>query len=124
MLAHGEATLLLSWMEALPEELLRSRPWLCIPYAWALLIYGRLEAAELRVRDLESLVDAAGEILTSDDELAAVSGEAAAIRAYIVRNRGDVLLSIELSRRALGLFPEDNFTLRGIVAYLLGVPTR
>lgn len=120
MLAHGEATLLSSWLEALPEELLRSRPWLCVPCAWALLVCGQLEAAELRVRDLESMVDAPGEILTSDDELAAVSGEAAAIRAYIVRNRGDVSRSISLSRRALGLLPEDNFTLRGIVAYLLG----
>jgi LuxR family maltose regulon positive regulatory protein len=125
MLAHGEATLLLSWMEALPEELLRSRPWLCIPCAWALLIIGRLEAAELRVQDLERMVNAGfppdeSEIPINDDELAAVSGEAAAIRAFIVRNRGDVPFSIELSRRALGLLREDNFTLRGIVAYLLG----
>jgi LuxR family maltose regulon positive regulatory protein len=126
MLAHGEASLLLSWMEALPEELLRSRPRLCIPCAWALLIIGRLEAAELRVQDLERMVGAAGfppdesEVSINDDELAAVSGEAAAIRAFIVRNRGDVPFSIELSRRALGLLAEDNFTLRGIVAYLLG----
>ena len=126
MLAQGEATSLLSWMEGLPEELLRSRPWLCIPCAWALLITGQLEAAEARVNDLESMVDAAGspmegrEIPPGGEELAAVSGEAAAIRAYIVRNRGEVLRSIELSRRALGLLPEDNLTLRGILAYLLG----
>ena len=106
--------------------LLRSRPRLCIPCAWALLIIGRLEAAELRVQDLERMVGAAGfppdesEVSINDDELGAVSGEAAAIRAFIVRNRGDVPFSIELSRRALGLLAEDNFTLRGIVAYLLG----
>jgi LuxR family transcriptional regulator, maltose regulon positive regulatory protein len=121
MLAHGEATLLLGWMEALPEELLRSRPRLCIPCAWALLITGRLEAAESRVQDLERMVEAADfPIQTSDEELAAVSGEAAAIGAFLVRNRGDVPLSIELSRRALGLLREDNITLRGIVALNLG----
>ncbi|MDQ3910376.1 MAG: LuxR C-terminal-related transcriptional regulator [Actinomycetota bacterium] len=126
MLAHGEAALLLSWMEALPEELVRSRPWLCIPYAWALVITGQLEAAELRGQELERMVDTnlslpadEREITLSDKELAAVSGEAAAIRAFIVRNRGDVPLSIELSRRALELVSEDNLTLRGIVAYLL-----
>ncbi|MDQ3864684.1 MAG: LuxR C-terminal-related transcriptional regulator [Actinomycetota bacterium] len=127
MLAHGEAALLLSWLEALPEELVRSRPWLCIPYAWALVITGQLEAAELREQELERMVDTnlslradEREIPLSDEELAAVSGEAAAIRAFIVRNRGDVPLSIELSRRALELVSEDNLTLRGIVAYLLG----
>jgi LuxR family maltose regulon positive regulatory protein len=128
MLAHGEATLLLSWIEALPEELLRSRPWLCITCAWALLLTGQLEAAELRVQDLERMVDAdislpsgEREALTSNEEIAAVSGEAAAIQAFIVRNRGgDVARSLELSRRALGLLSEDNFTLRGIVALNLG----
>ena len=126
MLAHGEASLLLNWMEALPEELLRSRPRLCIPCAWALLITGQLEAAESRVQDLERMVDAAdfpldeGGIPTSEEELAALSGEAAAIQAFIVRNRGDVARSIELSRWALELLREDNITLRGIVALNLG----
>src|SRR3712207_6126707 len=121
MLAHGEATLILRWMEALPEKLLRSRPILCIPCAWASLITGQLEAAESRVQDLERMVDAAYfPTPASDEELAAVSGEAASIQAFIVRNRGDVPLSIELSRRALGLLREDNITLRGIVALNLG----
>jgi LuxR family transcriptional regulator, maltose regulon positive regulatory protein len=127
MLAHGEATLLLNWMEALPEELLRSRPRLCIPCAWARLLTGQLEAAELCVQDLERMVDANAsfppdvrEAPTSNEELAAVSGEAAAIRAFIVRTRGDISNSLELSRRALGLLRENNFTLRGIVALNLG----
>src|ERR687889_2492263 len=84
MLAHGEATLLLNWMEALPEELLRSRPRLCIPRAWAWLLTGKLEAAELCVQDLERMLDADISrppdeigVSTSDEESAAVSGEAA-----------------------------------------------
>jgi LuxR family maltose regulon positive regulatory protein len=127
MLAHGEATLLLNWLEELPEELLRSRPRLCIPCAWARLLTGQSEDAELCVQDLERMVDAdadfppdRNEVPSSNEELAAVSGEAAAIRAFIVRTRGDVSRSLELSRRALGLLREDNFTLRGIVALNLG----
>src|SRR5215210_4903714 len=127
MLAHGEAALLLSWMEALPEELLSSRHRLCIAYAWALLVTGQLEAAELRVQEMERMVDAdvsflpgEREIALSDRELDSFSGEAAAVRSFIVRNRGDVPLSIELSRRALELLSEDNLTLRGIVALNLG----
>jgi LuxR family transcriptional regulator, maltose regulon positive regulatory protein len=127
MLAHGEVALLLSWMEALPEELLRSRPRLCIAFAWALLVTGQSEAAELRVHDLERMVDAdvsfppgEREIAVGDKELDSFSGEAAAVRSFIVRNRGDVPLSIELSRQALELLSEDNLTLRGIVALNLG----
>jgi LuxR family transcriptional regulator, maltose regulon positive regulatory protein len=125
MLAHGEATLLLNWLEALPEELVRSRPQLCIPCAWARLLTGQLEGAELCVQDLELMVDAdfppdRHEVPSSNEEVAAVSGEAAAIRAFIVRTRGHVSRSLELSRRALGLLREDNFTLRGIVALNLG----
>jgi LuxR family maltose regulon positive regulatory protein len=127
MLAHGEAALLLSWIEALPEELLRCRPRLCIAYAWALLVTGQSDAAELRVKDLERMVDAdvsfppgEREFALSDKELDSFCGEAAAVRSFIVRNRGDVPLSIELSRRALELLSEDNFTLRGIVALNLG----
>ena len=127
MLAYGEATLLLNWIAALPEELLRSRPRLCIPCAWARVLTGQLEAAELCVQDLERMIDAnvsvpphEREAPTSNEELAAVSDEAAAIQAFIVRTRGDVSRPLELSRRALGLLLEDNFTLRGIVALNLG----
>jgi LuxR family maltose regulon positive regulatory protein len=127
MLAHGEAALLLSWMEVLPQGLLRSRPRLCIAYAWALLVTGQSEAAELRVHDLERIVDAdvsfppsERKIALSDKELNSFSGEAAAVRSFIVRNRGDVPLSVELSRQALELLSEENLTLRGIVALNLG----
>jgi LuxR family transcriptional regulator, maltose regulon positive regulatory protein len=108
MLARGEVSLLAGWMEALPEELLRSRPRLCIPYAWALLITGRLEDAEERVRDAERVGD--GEL----------SGEAAAVRANLVRAQGDVPGSIELSRESLGLLSEDDFALRGVIYLNLG----
>ena len=127
MLAYGEPTSLLNWIAALPEELLRSRPRLCIPCAWARVLTGQLEAAELCVQDLERMIDAnvsvpphEREAPTSNEELAAVSDEAAAIQAFIVRTRGDVSRPLELSRRALGLLLEDNFTLRSIVALNLG----
>jgi LuxR family maltose regulon positive regulatory protein len=108
-LARGEVTLLLGWMGALPEELVSSRPGLCIPYAWALLISGRLEEAEERARDAERAASSG-----------AVSGAASALWANLVRARGDVPGSIELSREALALLPEDDFALRGLISLNLG----
>jgi LuxR family maltose regulon positive regulatory protein len=51
-----EATLL-GWLSALPVELIRRRPVLCVGYAWALLAAGELEAVDARLRDAERWLD-------------------------------------------------------------------
>ena len=43
----------LGWVKALPDELIRARPVLCVGYAWALLNGGEFEAAEARLLDAE-----------------------------------------------------------------------
>src|SRR5215203_1513208 len=109
ILARGEVTLLVDWVEALPEDLMRSRPGLCIPYAWALFLTGRLEDAEERARDAERAANTG-----------ALSAEVTALRANLVRARGDVPGSIELAREARKLLPEDGFALRGAISFNLG----
>ena len=109
ILARGEVSLLVGWVEALPEELMRSRPGLCIPYAWALFLTGRLEDAEERARDAERAANTG-----------ALSAEVTALRANLVRARGDVPGSIELAREARKLLPEDDFALRGAISFNLG----
>ncbi|MGB3701647.1 MAG: hypothetical protein WA997_10285, partial [Anaerolineales bacterium] len=43
----------LGWGKALPGEIIRTRPVLCVGYAWALLNGGEFEAAEARLLDAE-----------------------------------------------------------------------
>ena len=50
---------ILGWLQALPEELIRIRPVLSVHYAGALLVQGRLEGVESRLRDAERLLEAA-----------------------------------------------------------------
>jgi LuxR family transcriptional regulator, maltose regulon positive regulatory protein len=109
VLARGEVSQLVGWVEALPEGLSRSRPGLCIAYAWALFMTGRLEDAEGRARDAERA-----------DNAGAHSGSVAALRASLLRVRGDVPGAIELSRKSLELLPEDDFAVRGAVSFNLG----
>ena len=47
---------LLSWLEALPEEVMRCRPQLLMQYAAALLWVGRLDDVEPLVREIELAV--------------------------------------------------------------------
>ncbi len=44
---------LLGWLEALPDELIRVRPWLSVGYAWELLNNGEFEAADSWMREAE-----------------------------------------------------------------------
>ena len=51
---------MLGWLRALPDALLRDRPVLSNAYAGALLSSGLLDGVEVRLRDAERWLDAAG----------------------------------------------------------------
>jgi LuxR family maltose regulon positive regulatory protein len=110
-LMRSEIATFLSWMEMLPDELVRARPLLCLFHAGALLWGSRpLDAIEARLRDA---VEA--------DPDGSISGEVAAIRALLAAHQGDVRRSTELSHRALELLPEESLFLRSVVAGSLGL---
>ena len=120
MVARGEVTTLLAWLEALPGELIRSRPQLCLAHSWALFVVGKLDEAELRLLDVEAGCEAAS---SSHEraELEAIPGEVAAVRALIAHVQEDTPRAIELSHLALESLAEDNLHLRGLMAGNLGM---
>jgi LuxR family maltose regulon positive regulatory protein len=105
MLARGEMTTLLGWLEALPHGVERTRPQLGVLHAWALALTGQVDLVE------PCLVGV---------DLQPVAGEVAALRAYVADLVGDLVQALEFSQQALGLLPEENLLLRGIVALILG----
>jgi LuxR family maltose regulon positive regulatory protein len=108
---RSEIATFLSWVELLPDELVRARPLLCVYHAGALLWGGRpLDAIEARLQDA---VEA--------DPDGSISGEVAVIRALLAAHQGDVRYSTELSHRALELLPEESLFLRSVVAGSLGL---
>jgi LuxR family maltose regulon positive regulatory protein len=106
VLARGEMTTLLGWLDTLPGELVRSRPQLGILRVWALAFTGRFDDAESGL---------------SNVGVRHVQGEAAAVRAYIAGVRGDVPRTIKLAHQALEQLPEEKLFLRSIVAISLGI---
>ncbi|MDQ3930638.1 MAG: hypothetical protein M3328_16015, partial [Chloroflexota bacterium] len=117
MLTYGENTTLIGWLTALPEEVLLTRPRLCIYHAWAATYAGQYQVAEARVRDAERAAALEG----GNAGPRYVRGEVAAIRARLAANSNDLEGVMSLSREALEHLPAERVDLRGHVALNLGL---
>jgi LuxR family maltose regulon positive regulatory protein len=113
----GKMMTLLAWLKRLPEERIRSRPWLCVYHALILLLTGQLDAVELRLQDAEHDLQSLG---WPESELQNLLGHIAAIRAYAASSRGEALRTIEYARQALKALPEDSLSIRSMVAFSMG----
>jgi LuxR family maltose regulon positive regulatory protein len=119
-LMHGEISTVLGWIHALPPQVAQWHPWLNIYEAWMQILSGHLEAAE---NQLQAAVDhlALGkqrQDFIADSHL--FHGNIAAIRAYIASLRGDAGQTIEYSREALNLLPENEERIRCVAFFTLG----
>ena len=111
-LMRSEVPTFLRWVEALPDDLVRARPSLCVYHAWALfLIGGPLQAVESHLDDL-------------DQDASLISGKATPLRAFIAAFQGRMSDATQLSRQALEQLPEDDLFLRSIATWLLGISYR
>jgi LuxR family maltose regulon positive regulatory protein len=129
---RGEGPALRRLLQALPEEVLRSRPRLDILYAaFALCGSGRFDAAEARLRNVELTLDLDGvdldiassaspSVAVEGKERADLAGRVATVRAFIASvGREDMQSSIAFGRRALALLAEDNIRARYVAAFNL-----
>lgn len=100
---------LMTWIDALPEGVVRQHPWLCIFRAWSLALMGQFEAAA-------PWWEAA--IYHPEDDT--VRGNVAILRAYAAYRRGDWGQAEELVQLADERLPEFEVAIRGMVAYVQG----
>ena len=107
---HGELTTVVKWLDALPEDAVRSRPWLSISCAWALMYTGQMEAVEPRLQDAEK--SSAGQ----DRNL---QGYNAAMRAYVAGSRGQISRLIEYASQALELLSDRESVVRSFASAIL-----
>ncbi|MGH3146685.1 MAG: LuxR C-terminal-related transcriptional regulator, partial [Rubrobacter sp.] len=108
-IGRGEYETLLRWLDALPYELVGSRPRLGLSAAWALTAGGKYEESEARLGELESSAKVAG-----------FAGEIAALHSANLLLH-DLPRSITYARLALERLPEHDLFLRGVVAVNLGM---
>ena len=115
MVSRGELTTLLRWIEALPDDVAHSRPWLCIHQAWPLTLSGRADAAEVLLQQIERQVPL--EDLSPEGE--EILGHVATMRSMMAMMRGDMPQTIELALRADALLPSDNVIPRNTIFFTL-----
>lgn len=110
-LKRSEVATLRRWLEALPGEMLATRPSLGVYRAWALLLAGH-PAPEIEAQ--LRLAEAAGDGVP-------LAEEALVFRALIAGMLGDARASYELSQRALSRLAEGDDFLRSVVASSMGI---
>lgn len=128
---YGELPVLVGWLDTLPEEMVRSRPWLAVSHAWALMYTGQLDAVERRLQDAENALtdvrqrdDAPALDMTQTMARIAEGGQGiqsymATMRAYLAASRGEMDRAIELAHQALQYLPTHDSMVRGFAAAVL-----
>ena len=130
MFVEERPTTLSRWIDALPENVLRSRPWLCLYHAWTHHWVGLREqveewlvSAEMALTGLPSAPDQPGLSVTTDRmtpiERRSLLGHIAAVRAYNMLTSGDLPGIMQLAPEALALLSEGEYV-RTTLATALG----
>ena len=128
---HGEHTKLRLWLVGLPDELVLSRPQLCIFQAWELFASGQLDAAERFLQSAElaydpntdqvSETESQNQDQSSGSSRLRVRGRAAAIQAWMdAYQRHNISGLIQHLHQALEYLPDRDLHWRGAVATTLG----
>ena len=120
MVAGSDTGALLTWLQALPVDLVLSRPRLCVAKAWALFPLGRYEDAEECLQAAEGTIQARPRD-PADCTATSIRGEVAAVRAMIASTQHDALKIIAFSKLALDLLTKERIFLRGVVSLSLGL---
>jgi LuxR family maltose regulon positive regulatory protein len=118
---YGRLETSLDWLKALPPDVVRSRPWLCVAYAWALIHTGAFAEALACLDELESEERAIEHVGAS----ARVAGYINAIRFYVASvTPFSIEEAAQYAHQALALLPEEDVRTRGLVAVILGMSQR
>jgi LuxR family maltose regulon positive regulatory protein len=127
LVQRGEVATLLRWLEAIPDPVIRSRPRLCVGYAWALFLTGQSGVLEPWLHNVETALAqwAESPFATGNaPDLAPLQGEVDVLRLASSRYREGPVGLIERYRRALDQVSQDDLFSRGLLYLGLGVAGR
>jgi len=111
MFARSEVPVLMGWIENLPEEIVRDRPWVDVYRAYTLALTSQTD-------ETESLLDDVEERIGSDAHRSSeLHGHIAAIRAYTANLRGDSPRVIEMTALSRDKLAQPNLIAHAMSSY-------
>ena len=118
-----------TWLESLPDEVLRVRPVLCNSLAGAMMSTGTFDGVEALLGRRRALAGhrpgpaaaATGMVVVDRDEFLRLPADIAVHRAGLALVRGDVDGTVAFARRALDVALEDDHLARGAALALRGL---
>jgi LuxR family maltose regulon positive regulatory protein len=120
LISRGNLTILRNWLDALPEQVVRLSPRLCICRVWQEFIISQpntfiqwVEAAEQALHRLEETLP--------QSTVAALQSEIIALRSIYTVSLADFSETITACHQALQQLPADSHYLRGLILMLLGL---
>jgi LuxR family maltose regulon positive regulatory protein len=113
MLSRSELPVLLSWIDKLPQEIVRGRPWIDVYRANTLALASQLDDVEPLLEGVERRLE------PGTPQASELLGHIAAVRAYVANLRGDAARAIEMATLTRRTLPEAHLTARGLAAYAL-----
>ncbi len=116
MMDASEWSTLAEWLDALPGEVVRRQPWLCIARAWVLAVAGQFEAAARYLEEAEVGQKTLADSVAGTAESRRVDGYAATLRMHMAGLQGDVEATARFARQALEYLPERDQATRSLVA--------
>ena len=118
MVFHGELKTILEWLDALPAEVVNTRPWLCAAHAWGVVSVGQVEETEQMLQKAESAMAEVDEMHPGEDKR--LLGHIYAIQTYVSWLTGDITSAIEYAQKSLDHLPEWDLLVRAWSSSLLG----
>jgi LuxR family maltose regulon positive regulatory protein len=125
---HSRVRTLLNWMRALPEDLIRSKPHLCMGYAWVLAIRGYFDEVDRLIESVEAELKRGAQHGDQNLEnnkswpysLRGVRADLNILRAFMARFGRNPGQAIVYSNRALEIIPADSPRDRGVALLFRG----
>jgi LuxR family transcriptional regulator, maltose regulon positive regulatory protein len=112
---RGEDITLSAWLDALPQEMLRTRTRLALARAATLIATNQLDAAEDWINTAEHLIE------QSDDGSVSLRGEILVLGSQVAFFRNQLAHTIELAQTALDWLPPDSYRLRERALLYMGL---
>lgn len=109
ILEEQDLAKLLSWKQQLPDEVICESPRLIVIFSWALALALQLDDAERLMSRMDVAIGDKKHLLTDE-----ISGQLFAIRAYVARNRGNLINAEQLCHEAISKLSHDTYMARAL----------